>query len=87
MPDLFTDAVTRIEAAYSRLGHRHGWRFLATPRSTLNADATLAVVRLNPGGELVDPSHGVESCESGSAYVHEEWKPSSPGDSPLQLQV
>ena len=88
MPEPFDIAVAEIRDAYERLGHSLGWRFLATPRSTLSPDAKLAFVTLNPGGNGVDPSHGVESCEAGSAYVHESWGGGyPPGESALQRQV
>jgi hypothetical protein len=86
MADLFLDSVAEIRAAYARLGHRLGWRFLATPRRTLARDARAAFLTLNPGGDRIDPTHGVESCEAGSAYVHERWG-FPPGASPLQRQV
>ena len=58
-----------------RYGHRLGWRFLATPRRTLSRDARVAFLTLNPGGDRVDPTHGVASCEAGSAYVHDAYVP------------
>jgi len=84
---LFATSVAEIQEAYSRLGHQRGWRFLATPRRTLIANAPVAFVTLNPGGSLEDPAHGVASCEAGSAYVHERWNANAPGESPLQQQV
>lgn len=87
MADLFTDCLGQIEEAYTRLGHRLGWRFLATPRRTLNSGSRVAFITLNPGGNGIDPTHGVGSCEGGSAYVHESWKGYPPGQSPLQQQV
>jgi hypothetical protein len=85
--DLFADAVAQIEAAYVRLGHRLGWRFLATPRRTLNRRARIAFITTNPGGRGVDPDHGEASCEAGSAYLHESWKGRPPGNERLQQQV
>src|SRR3954464_13905018 len=87
MADLFLDAVAEIEEAYVRLGHRLGWRFLATPRRTLNRRARFALITANPGGRAVNPHHGVASCEPGSAYLHESWKQSPPGQEDLQVQV
>lgn len=87
MPEPFDTSVIEIQDAYARLGHRLGWRFLATPRGTLCSDAKLAFVTLNPGGDGIDPAHGVESCEAGSAYVHESWGGCPAGVSPLQRQV
>ncbi len=49
--------------------------------------ARVAFITLNPGGSSIDPSHGVESCEAGSAYIHESWHRGAPGASVLQLQV
>jgi hypothetical protein len=87
MTDLFLDCVAEIEAEYARLGHLRGWRFLASPRNTLASTARVALLTLNPGGERIDRSNGIESCEAGSAYVRERWGNQQPGASPLQKQV
>ena len=73
MSDLFGRAVAEIEAAYARLGHRLGWRFLATPRRTLGGAAEVAFLTLNPGGTADDRRHPRASCEAGSAYLYEAW--------------
>jgi hypothetical protein len=85
--DLYADSVATIEAEYDRLGHALGWRFLTTPRRTLSSRSQVAFLTLNPGGKGVNPTHGVGSCEGGSAYVHEVWRGYPPGTQPLQRQV
>jgi hypothetical protein len=83
---LFDECVASIKQEYIRLGHSLGWRFLNTPKRTLNPSADVALLSCNPGGDYIDPTHGRESCESGSAYVHEDWG-AAPGTAPLQRQV
>lgn len=46
------------------------WRLLYSPRRVLNG-ARVAFIGLNPGGRVVDPSHGKFSSEAGSAYRRE----------------
>ena len=72
---LFDSLVERIERAYDELGHRLGWRFLYTPRRTLDARSRLLFVGTNPGGsEYVRP---IPSVEDGNAYrVETDWGPS-----------
>ncbi|MCY4440620.1 MAG: hypothetical protein OXE53_10495 [Deltaproteobacteria bacterium] len=78
--------VESIGAAYERLGHRLGWRFLAGPRRTFTCRAPFALITLNPGGRRENPDHPRTSSENGSAYWIESWKECPPGTSPLQLQ-
>ena len=78
--------VESISAAYKRLGHRLGWRFLAGPRRTLTSRAPFALITLNPGGARENPDHPRTSSENGSAYWIESWKGCPPGTAPLQLQ-
>ena len=78
--------VESISAAYKRLGHRLGWRFLAGPRRTLTSRAPFALITLNPGGAQEDPDHPRASSENGSTYWIESWKGCPPGTAPLQLQ-
>lgn len=78
--------VESINAAYTRLGHRLGWRFLAGPRRTFASRAPFALITLNPGGAREDPGHPRTSSENGSAYWIESWKGHPPGTAPLQLQ-
>jgi hypothetical protein len=87
MTDLFSRAVAEIEAAYARLGHQLGWRFLVTPRRTLAGDAEVAFLTLNPGGAADDRRYPRASCEDGSAYRYEAWGGYARGASPLQRQV
>ncbi len=81
--------VESIKAAYTRLGHQLGWRFLAGPRRTLTSRAPFALITLNPGGARENPDHprtSLTSSEKGSAYWIESWKEKPPGTAPLQLQ-
>lgn len=78
--------VESINAAYTRLGHRLGWRFLVGPRRTFTSRAPFALITLNPGGAHEDPDHPRTSSENGSAYWIESWKGHPPGTAPLQLQ-
>ena len=78
--------VESISAAYKRLGHRLGWRFLAGPRRTFTSRAPFALITLNPGGTRENPDHPRTSSEKGSAYWIESWKEKQPGKAPLQLQ-
>ena len=86
MPRL-EQCVESIEAAYARLGHQVGWRFLAGPRRTLTADTRFAFITLNPGGTHEDPAHPRSSSEDGNAYWIESWKGYPVGTAPLQFQV
>jgi hypothetical protein len=74
----------RIQETYDRLGHRWGWRFLASPARTLSPETTLAFVGLNPGGAAYAPPS--LSCEAGNAYRLERWGPDG-GLDRLQVQV
>ncbi len=78
--------VESISAAYKRLGHRLGWRFLAGPRRTFTSRAPFALITLNPGGAHENHAHPRTSSEKGSAYWIESWKGCQPGTAPLQLQ-
>ena len=55
-----------------------GWRLLYSPCRVLDG-ARVAFIGFNPGGRFVDPTHGVFSAESGSAYRKdvENWGVSS----------
>lgn len=88
-PDIAADIDNRVEsisAAYKRLGHRLGWRFLAGPQRTLTSRAPFALISQNPGGARENPDHPRTSSENGSAYWIESWKGYPPGKAPLQLQ-
>lgn len=76
----------RINAAYRELGHRMGWSFLYTPKSTLNASQQLLFLGLNPGGKEDLGYDVVPSCESGNEYLHGKWV-AEKGKAPLQFQV
>jgi hypothetical protein len=75
---------TSIEAAYQRLGHTKGWRFLTCPARNIDT-SSVALVTINPGGASFAPPQ--YSVEAGSAYVIESWKGRSPGEENLQKQV
>ena len=47
-----------IEGAYRKSGNTMGWRFLASPESTLSS-AKFAFIGLNPGGSAVDAKQSV----------------------------
>ena len=79
--------VESIEAAYARLGHQRGWRFLVGPRRTFTASTRFAFITLNPAGTHEDPVHPRASSENGSAYWIESWKEYPVGTEPLQFQV
>ena len=71
---LFEWACAEIRNAEQKLGHKLSWRFLTTPAKTLTPDARIAFIALNPGGNRIRVDHGRESCELGSAYLHETWR-------------
>lgn len=82
----FDELVFRIESAYVELGHTRGWRFLCGPRATLETSPDIALITANPGGTHHTDGHGIESCESGSAYLTEAWG-TTPGNHNLQRQI
>jgi hypothetical protein len=85
---VFSRSCAEIEAAYVRLGHQAGWRFLASSQSTLKGEIPIALITMNPGGSATRLGHGRESSERGSAYIVETWKHGyPPGQAPLQVQV
>jgi hypothetical protein len=84
---LFDTCCTDIEAAYGRLGHRLGWRFLSGPKANLNPSTKIAFISLNPGGNYDSPDHPHESQERGSAFLVESWEGRPAGQSKLQIQV
>lgn len=71
---LFEWACAEIRDAEQKLGHQLSWRFLTTPAKTLAPDTKIAFIALNPGGNRIPADHGRESCERGSAYLHENWR-------------
>jgi hypothetical protein len=79
--------VAEIEAAYARLGHTLGWRFLMGPAATLSPASRVALITLNPGGSSRPADHAEASCEYGSAYWTESWAGSPRGQAPLQRQI
>ncbi len=84
---LFDSAVADIEAAYARLGHRLGWRFLLSPRRNFTSGVRTMLLSFHPGGDVDPDDQPKASSESGSAYDIESWGGASPGGSPLQHQV
>ena len=71
-----------ISQEYRSSGHSLGWRFLYSPASVLDG-AKVALIGLNPGGSIDDPTHAKFAMVSGSAYRDEIW----PDSSKLQSQV
>lgn len=84
---LFEQCVSDIERAYDELGHNLGWRFLSVGKDVLNAPVEIALITLNPAGNVIPPDHPMASCESGVSYLVESWGNSKPGQSELQIQV
>jgi hypothetical protein len=87
LEELFATSCAEIEAAYERLGHQIGWRFVTGPKSGFRDGVDVALVTLNPGGDFDPPEHPHGSSEMGSAYIVESWDGLPPGRAPLQLQV
>jgi hypothetical protein len=86
--ELFEQAVKDIDAAYTRLSQRLGWRFLMTPQSTLSAGAEVALLTQNPGAMRGNEyPRSTPSWEAGSAYVSESWEGRPAGRAALQIQV
>ena len=81
----FESLVADIQHEYSRLGHSMGWRFLTSPKATLD-NPKVVLVTLNPAGNRID-EHPAESQEQGSAYVVESWDGQPIGQDKLQRQV
>jgi hypothetical protein len=69
--EMLAPFVERIDAAYRRLDHVLGWRFLYTPAATLAPGTRLAFVGLNPGDAEYHPP--IASSEAGNAYRLERW--------------
>lgn len=84
---LFDDSVADIAAAYERLGHTLGWRFLNVSRAVLDAPVRIALITINPGGNSIPVDHPAESCEDGASYLVERWHNYPPGQATLQIQV
>ena len=83
----FEAFIKEIENEYSRLEHGLSWRFLTSPKSTLNPKTEFVFVTLNPGGDTITHEEDRESCENGSPYLLECWKHFPPGEEPLQKQI
>jgi hypothetical protein len=85
--EVFDHSIELIEAAYTRLGHAMGWRFLLGPRATLSPRTRIALLSSNPAGTGNPLKHPSASRETGSAYLDERWPGHAPGDAPLQRQI
>ncbi len=83
----FSAAVESIQHEYATLGHSLGWRFLCVSKQVLLRNPKIVFLTLNPGGRSIPVDHPSESCESGCAYVVEQWLTSPPGQHKLQRQV
>src|SRR5256885_11040285 len=85
---LFEQCCSQIETAYSRLGHKYGWRFLTCPQSGFVTNPKIALITLQPGGARdYFPELPRHSQERGSAYLVENWDGRGTGRDPLQRQV
>jgi hypothetical protein len=84
---VFDECVSDIRSDYERLGHTLGWRFLSVSRRVLDSPVKIALVTINPAGDVIPEDHPWESCESGISYIDECWGDSLPGKSKLQVQV
>jgi transcriptional regulator with XRE-family HTH domain len=82
----FAACLKLVNRAYQRLGHELGFRFLTSPRRTLE-NPRVVLITLNPGGDHIPQGHPSDSSESGSAYLVESWGDYRPGQAPLQRQV
>jgi hypothetical protein len=71
VPKRFDSTVDTIRHAYSRLGHRLGWRFLYTPAKTFSPNTRIVFIGLNPGGKVFGPAE--PSVEEGNAYRVQPW--------------
>ena len=83
MTATFASLVDEIEAAYSRLEHTLGWRFLYTSDRTFSPETQIALVPLNPGGKVREPPK--PSVEAGNAFWSERWD--NGRHNTLQLQI
>ena len=68
---MFEAAIASIEAAYPRLGHTLGWRFLYSPKDTLDPMTEVVFIGLNPGGKTFEEPK--RSFERGNAYLWDPW--------------
>lgn len=84
---LFDTCVQDIDAAYERLGHKLGWRFLSVSRTILDKPVKIVLVTINPAGNSIPKDHPWPSSENGSSYIVEKWGNAKPGRSTLQVQV
>lgn len=84
MTTRFDSAVRNIRRAYSRLGHKLGWRFLYTPAKTFSRKTQIVFIGLNPGGNVFGPAE--PSVEEGNAYRVQPWSSDGRLNS-LQRQV
>jgi hypothetical protein len=65
---LFDVMIAEIGAAYVRMrGLGLGWRFLYSPRRTLEENSGFAIFGLNPGGSSFEPP--MPSVEAGNAWL------------------
>ena len=86
-PSLFDSCVRDIDAAYQKLGHTLGWRFLSVSRSVLDGPVRVALITINPAGRVIPADHPWASCEDGCSYLVERWDDAPAGRSTLQVQV
>jgi hypothetical protein len=83
----FEALIKEIESEYGHLNHTLGWRFLTSPKSTLQSETENCFITLNPGGDKITHEKDKKSCENGSPYLYESWKSCLPGEESLQKQI
>jgi hypothetical protein len=84
MSEIDLPGADEFQRKHDDLGHRLGWRFLASSVATVGL-SPIRVMTLNPGGHAWEPP--IYSCEDGSAYRLESWKGRPPGQESLQQQM
>jgi hypothetical protein len=84
---LFDECVRDIEASYKSLGHKLGWRFLNVSRSVLDAPVEVALITINPAGDVIPPDHPWQSCETSPSHIVEKWHGRLAGQDVLEVQV
>jgi hypothetical protein len=86
---LYREWYSRIEQAYTRLGHPFGFNppIVCSVRS-FEAVPRILVLGLNPAGDRDYPEHrGLFRYETENAYTGVDWKGAGAGQSKLQKQV
>ena len=79
MSDIFEESISKIATFYSLKDYQIGWRFLTCSKLNLFNSPSVALITLNPGGNLIPDGHSWGSCENGNAHLSESWKKSEAG--------